>query len=243
MHVGWARCSAAGGRPAADLRRSCSSTSPAGWRARRAIGSSSPRCRSAPPTRSGWTTTTSDRAPRPPLAARRPVATSSTTSCRAGSRRDRPLWELWIADRARRRPHRHRRQGAPLHGRRARGGRARDAAARPDARAAAARGRRLGAPPIRPGRSSLFAGGLPAAPRRSLDIASLPLRAARHPRQALRAPALALEAARALVDSARPARRLPPFVNGRSRRSATSRMARRPLVRPEGDQAGTSARR
>ena len=53
-------------------------------------------------------------------------------------RRDRPLWELWIADRLRRRPHRARRQGAPLHGRRHRRGRARLAAARPRAAGAAA---------------------------------------------------------------------------------------------------------
>ena len=57
--------------------------------------------------------------------------------------RDRPLWEFWIAPELRRRPHRPRRQGPSLHGRRHRGGRAGRAAAR---RRAGARRRRRARP-------------------------------------------------------------------------------------------------
>jgi diacylglycerol O-acyltransferase / wax synthase len=79
-----------------------------------------------------------------------------------------------------------------------------------------------------PGPFTLFAGGLASRAAQVLDLASLPLRAARHPRQALRAPALALEASWALVDAARPGAGLPPFVRPTSPLRHLA-MARRPL--------------
>ena len=83
-------------------------------------------------------------------------------------------------------------------------------------------------PAPRPGAFALFAGGVANRATRALDAAVLPLQAARHPRQALQAPARALEASRALFDAARPGVGLPPFVRPTSPLRHLA-MARRPL--------------
>ena len=79
-----------------------------------------------------------------------------------------------------------------------------------------------------PGPFRLFADGVASRAAQVVDLASLPLQAARHPRQGLRAPALAVEAAWALVDAARPGAGLPPFVRPTSPLRHLA-MARRPL--------------
>lgn len=80
-----------------------------------------------------------------------------------------------------------------------------------------------------PGALSLFAGGLANRATRVLGAATLPLRAARQPRAVLRAPALALQASFALLDAARPSAGLPPFVRPTSPDRHLA-MARRPLA-------------
>jgi WS/DGAT/MGAT family acyltransferase len=84
-------------------------------------------------------------------------------------------------------------------------------------------------PAAPPGPFSLFTGGLANRASRVLGAASLPLRAVRQPRAALRAPALALEASFALLDAARPSAGLPPFVRPTSPDRHLA-MARRPLA-------------
>jgi diacylglycerol O-acyltransferase / wax synthase len=79
-----------------------------------------------------------------------------------------------------------------------------------------------------PGAFALFAGGVANRAAQALDAAVLPLQAARHPRQVLQAPARALEASRALVDASRPGAGLPPFVRPTSPLRHLA-MARRPL--------------
>ena len=125
--------------------------------------------------------------------------------------RDRPMWELWIADNL-------------ADGRIGIVGKAHHAmvdglaavelatllldptpeppAPEPDA----------WSPATPPGPFELLARGVASRAGQALDLATLPLRTVRHPRQALRAPALALEASWALVDAARPGAGLPPFV-------------------------------
>jgi WS/DGAT/MGAT family acyltransferase len=145
----------------------------------------------------------------------------------SGLSRDRPMWELWIADRL-------------ADGRIGVVGKAHHAMVdglaavelatllldpTPEPPAPEADAWR---PAARPGAFALFAGGLTNRALRVFDAATLPLQAARHPRRALHAPALALEASWALVDAARPGAGLPPFVRQSSplRHLAT---ARRPL--------------
>ena len=131
------------GGPAAELRASCAITSSGASRARRATARSSRRVPlGAARARSGSTTRPS-----------RSIATSTGRPARSQSlvdevmsmplRRDRPLWEMWICEDPEQPAVRDRRQGPPLHGRRHRRGRARLAAARPDARAAGVRAGRL----------------------------------------------------------------------------------------------------
>lgn len=141
--------------------------------------------------------------------------------------RDRPMWELWIADRL-------------GDGRIGVVGKAHHAMvdglaavelatllldATPESPPPEADG---WSPADPPGPFTLFAGGLASRAAQVADLASLPLRAARHPRQALRAPALALEASWALVDAARPGAGLPPFVRPTSPLRHLA-IARRPL--------------
>jgi len=141
--------------------------------------------------------------------------------------RDRPMWELWIADRL-------------GDGRIGVVGKAHHAMV--DGLAAVELATLLldptpeppepetdgWSPAAPPGAFALFAGGLGNRASRALDVATLPLQAVRHPRKALSAPARALEASLALVDAARPGAGLPPFVRPTSplRHLAT---ARRPL--------------
>ena len=141
--------------------------------------------------------------------------------------RDRPMWELWIADRL-------------GDGRIGVVGKAHHAMVdglatvelatllldgTPEPPPPEADGWR---PADSPGPFKLFADGLASRAAQVVDVASLPLQAARHPRQALRAPALALEASWALVDAARPGAGLPPFVRPTSPLRHLA-MARRPL--------------
>ena len=142
-------------------------------------------------------------------------------------RRDRPMWELWIADRL-------------GDGRIGVIGKAHHAMV--DGLAAVELATLLldptpeppepeadgwsPAPP--PGAFALFAGGVANRATQALDAALLPLQAARHPRQVLQAPARALEASRALVDAARPGAGLPPFVRPTSPLRHLA-MASRPL--------------
>jgi WS/DGAT/MGAT family acyltransferase len=141
--------------------------------------------------------------------------------------RDRPMWELWIADRL-------------GDGRIGVIGKAHHAMVdglaavelatllldgTPDPPPPEADG---WSPADPPGAFTLFAGGVASRAAQVVDIASLPVKAARHPRQALRAPALALEASWALVDAARPGAGLPPFVRPTSPLRHLA-MARRPL--------------
>ena len=134
-------------------------------------------------------------------------------------RRDRPLWEFWIADRLRRRAHRARRQGPPLHGRRPRGGRARHAAARRRAAGGAAGRPPTGSPPPPRTRSSCVARGAWDRTRDAARAAARPARArplaARDPR--LRAAHRPRARRRGAADRARRARSTSP-----ARRSATS---------------------
>ncbi|MGH2837777.1 MAG: wax ester/triacylglycerol synthase family O-acyltransferase [Thermoleophilaceae bacterium] len=143
-------------------------------------------------------------------------------------RRDRPMWEMWIADRL-------------GDGRIGVVGKAHHAMV--DGLAAVELATLLldptpeppppeadgwsPAPP--PGEFALFAGGLASRASRVLDLATLPLRAVRHPQQVLRVPSLALEASLALADAARPGAGLPPFVRPTSPLRHLA-MARRPLA-------------
>ncbi len=141
--------------------------------------------------------------------------------------RDRPMWELWIADRL-------------GDGRIGVVGKAHHAMV--DGLAAVELATLLldptAEPPppeadgwsaaASPSPFALFAGGLASRAGQVVDLASLPLQAVRHPRQALRAPALALEASWALVDAARPGAGLPPFVRPTSPLRHLA-MAQRPL--------------
>ena len=141
--------------------------------------------------------------------------------------RDRPMWELWIADRL-------------GDGRIGVVGKAHHAMV--DGLAAVELATLLldgtpeppppeadgWSPAEPPGPFRLFADGVASRVAQMVDIASLPLQAVRHPRQALRAPALALEASWALVDAARPGAGLPPFVRPTSPLRHLA-MTRRPL--------------
>ena len=135
--------------------------------------------------------------------------------------RDRPMWELWIADRL-------------GDGRIGVVGKAHHAMVdglaavelasllldpTPDPPAPEADGWSPAAPP---GAFALFAGGLASRAEPVLDVAALPLQAVRHPRRALRAPALALEASwrSSTLPGPAPACRRSC---GRRRRCATSR--------------------
>ena len=93
-------------------------------------------------------------------------------------------------------------------------------------------------PATPPGAFALFAGGLANRTSRLIDVATLPLQAVRHPRRALRAPAVALEASLALADAARPGAGLPPFVRPTSPLRHLA-MARRPLAELRRDQGST----
>ena len=83
-------------------------------------------------------------------------------------------------------------------------------------------------PAAAPGPFELFTGGVASRAGRALELMTLPLQAARHPRQALHTPALALEASLALADAVRPGAGLPPFVRPTSPLRHLA-MARRPL--------------
>ena len=142
-------------------------------------------------------------------------------------RRDRPMWELWIADRLG-----DGRIGivGKVHHSMVDGLAAVELASllldpTPETPAPEPDGWR---PAPAPGAFALFAGGVASRASRAIDVATLPLQAVRHPRRALHTPVLALEASLALVDAARPGAGLPPFV----RRTSPLRhlaMAHRPL--------------
>ena len=124
--------------------------------------------------------------------------------------RDRPLWQLCIADRARRRPDRRRRQGAPLHGRRDRRGRAGRAAAGPDARAGAVRAGRLAPRPDAGRRSAGSRAACSTSCAATSSLLRLPARALRVAACARSAsPRTGLGAARAAVGMLRPAPPVP----------------------------------
>ena len=119
-------------------------------------------------------------------------------------RRDRPLWELWIAD-------------GLADGRLGIVGKAHHCMV--DGLAAvelatllldpepepAAQPPDAWRPEPPPGPLGLLAGGVADRAQAALGLATLPLQLARHPRDVLRAPTLAAEAGRALADSVRPA--------------------------------------
>ena len=83
-------------------------------------------------------------------------------------------------------------------------------------------------PAAPPGAFALFAGGVTNRTLRVLDAAAAPFQLARHPQRLLQAPARALEASWALVDAARPGAGLPPFVRQTSPLRHLA-MAHRPL--------------
>jgi len=143
-------------------------------------------------------------------------------------RRDRPMWELWIADRLE-------------DGRVGVVGKAHHSMV--DGLAAVELATLLldptpeppepeadgwtPAPP--PGQFALFAGGVANRASTVLGMAALPFQAVRNPRGMLRGPAAALEASRALVDAVRPGAGVPPFVRPTSPLRHLA-MAHRPLV-------------
>jgi diacylglycerol O-acyltransferase / wax synthase len=142
--------------------------------------------------------------------------------------RDRPMWELWIADRLG-----DGRIGVvgKVHHSMVDGLAAVELASllmdpTPEPPAQESDGWSPAAPP---GAFELFAAGIASRVGRALEIATLPLQAVRHPRQALHTPALALEASRALVDAVRPGAGLPPFVRPTSPLRHLA-IARRPLA-------------
>jgi WS/DGAT/MGAT family acyltransferase len=142
-------------------------------------------------------------------------------------RRDRPLWEIWVADRL-------------ADGRVGIVGKAHHCMV--DGLAAVElatllldptpdppdQPRDSWAPTPPPGGLGLLAGGLADRAGTLLDMAATPLRLAAHPREALRLPTVAVETGRALVDSVRPGFGDSRFT-GRGSRLRHLATARRPL--------------
>ena len=193
------------------------------------------RSRSAPPTPSGWTTRSSRSSVT--STARRAADLSEVVDEVMSRRlsRDRPMWELWIADRLGDGRDRRRRQGPPLDGRWPGRGRAGDAAPGSDARAAGAGEPTAGVRLRHPGRSRCSPVGWRTARAACSRPRLLPVRAVRHPRQALRGPALALQAsARARRRGA--ARCRPASVRATDVAAASPRDGAPAARRVEGDQ-------
>ena len=96
----WAGRRASPRSPVATLlaSRSCAITWPAAWAARRATARSSRRCRSRSTTPCGSTTASSRSTATCTTAARRDLGELVDDVMSEQLGRDRPLWELWIAD-------------------------------------------------------------------------------------------------------------------------------------------------
>ena len=179
----------------------CSRTSPAASAAPRATASGSPPTRSASTRRCGSTPRTST----PPSTSTRSAAErldELADEVLSEPLRARPA-AVGVLDRPRagRRPHRPRRQGAPLHDRRARRGRARLAAARPRAGARGGRGRDRWLPAPTPNPLELLARGAWDRTREQLGPLRHPLELARAP---LALPGFGVRAARALAGALLP---------------------------------------
>ena len=174
--------------PTAGCRasRSCAITSSGASRARRATARSSRRSRSGC-TRPSGSTTRRSRVDRHVYWAPGPLHELVDEVMSMPLRRDRPLWEMWICEDAEDAAVRRRRQAPPLHGRRHRRGRARLAAARPDARARRLRARGLARRSRSPAQSSCWCEALRDLLGEQLGLLRWPLRAAASPPRARRA--------------------------------------------------------
>ena len=209
MHVGWVSTYAPPeDGPATGLRRDVRRTSPAASRTRRAGGRSSRRCRSGCTSRRGSTTPTSI-PPSTSCTRRAATSTRSSTSglLRAAAARP-PAVAVLDRRRAARRQLAHDLQGPPLHGRRHRDRRARQADPRRRAVRGPRRGRAAWEPVPAPSRNERFARGV-VRPRRRRRVAGARAAASSRPPPgaAARRPRARPHARRTRCSRPRPTRR------------------------------------